>query len=168
MTKAAGLTKYNRKTKNFELIFSIPLLLHAFNENQGKAFEVNGIMCNSPKEALMRVMEHEIVHVLEFIIKGNSSCSKKDFKNISYLLFGHTQTKHAITQEPVTPPEKYDFKIGQEVCFSFDGKNYTGIIHRITKRATVMVKSPKGIYTDKKGNFYAKFYVPLSMLKKVS
>lgn len=167
MTRAAGLTKFNKKTKHFEIVFSVPLLLHAFKENEGRAFEVNGLLCNTPSEALMRVMEHELVHVLEFILKGNSSCSKRDFRVISYNLFGHTQTKHAISNEPISTVKKSDYKIGQTVSFEYDGHLYTGIINRITKRATVLVKSPKGIYKDEAGIRYAKYYVPLTLLKKI-
>lgn len=168
MTRSAGITKFNRRSREFEIVFSIPLLLHTFNENKGKAFDVNGIMCSSPAQALMRVMEHELVHVLEFLLKGNSSCSQQDFRKIAWLLFGHTQTRHAITNQNQLIVKKSEFPIGQKVTFEYENVLYKGIIQRVTKRATVMVHSPKGHYIDDSGKRFAKFYVPLSMLKKIN
>ncbi len=166
MTRAAGLTRHHKHTNEFDLVFSVPLLLHTFNENKGKAFEVNGLACNNPMQALMRVMEHELVHILEFVLKGNSSCSKSDFRVIAYRLFAHTQTRHAISND-IVEIKKSDFKIGQKVNFEFEGKSYTGIINRITKRATVLIESSKGGFLMENGKRYLKYYVPLQLLKKV-
>ncbi|MBP7563287.1 MAG: hypothetical protein KA886_05805 [Candidatus Cloacimonetes bacterium] len=168
MTRSAGITKFNRRTRHFEIVFSIPLLLHTFKENKGRSFDVNGLPCSSPAQALMRVMEHELVHVLEFVLKGNSSCSKQDFRIIAWRLFGHTQTRHAITNENQAVIKKSEFPVGQKVSFEYEQVEYQGVIHRITKRATVMVPSVRGTYLNEAGKRFAKFYVPLSMLKKIN
>ena len=56
-------------------------------------------------------------------------------------------------------------RCGDSVTFKVDGTRRTGVVNRITKRATVLVKDPAGTeYTD--GVRYAKFYVPLPMLKR--
>jgi hypothetical protein len=50
------------------------------------------------------------------------------------------------------------------VRFSFEGVQHTGIVNRISKRATVLVEDNRGVrYTN--GKRYAKFYVPLQSLK---
>jgi hypothetical protein len=81
-------------------------------------------------------------------------------------LFGHTQHTH----ELITPREKawtkYRIRPGDQVRFRFDGHHYTGIVNRITKRATILVEDPRGPrYSD--GRHYRKFYVPIQILEKV-
>ena len=56
---------------------------------------------------------------------------------------------------------------GDFASFEYEGQFYKGVINRITKCATVMVKDPKGKYLDSKGNQYIKYYIPISQLKKI-
>ena len=54
-----------------------------------------------------------------------------------------------------------------KVSFKIDGRALTGIVNRVTKRATVLVEDDEGrLYSDNKR--YLKYYVPLSMLEVVS
>ena len=95
LTRSAGMVKYNRKTLEIKIIFSIPLIFGAFfNDTEG--YIVNGIFCKNPPEALMRVMEHELTHIVEFVLHNNSKCSQPRFFKYSYELFGHTENKHRI------------------------------------------------------------------------
>ena len=48
--------------------------------------------------------------------------------------------------------------------FQFDGVEHKGVVNRISKRATVLVKDRKGQpYSD--GKHYTKFYVPVQFLE---
>ena len=155
LTKSAGMVKFNLRTNSVKIIFSIPLIFGAYlKDTQG--YIVNGIFCKNPSEALMRVMEHELTHIVEFILHGNSKCSNPRFIKYSYQLFGHTENKHKIGHEIKLETETniQKFKKGDIVNFVFKETVYNGKITRISKRATVIVGSDK------------KFYVPLSMLYK--
>jgi hypothetical protein len=61
--------------------------------------------------------------------------------------------------------KKLGISLGDTVVFIAEGKQFTGVVNRITKRATVLVADPGGTkYTD--GKRYSKFYVPLNMLRR--
>ena len=52
------------------------------------------------------------------------------------------------------------------MTFNFEGRQLTGRVNRITKRATVLVMDPDGEpYSD--GSRYRTYYVPLACLKSV-
>jgi hypothetical protein len=52
------------------------------------------------------------------------------------------------------------------VRFRLDGQVHSGVVNRITKRATVLTPDPRGErYSD--GKRYLKFYVPLAMLEAI-
>ena len=111
-------------------------------------------------------MEHEIVHLIEMLLWGKSSCSQPRFHSITRRFFGHTQNKHNLTTPKEKAFVKFGIRPGVKVRFRFDGIEHTGIVNRVSKRATVLVEDSRGRrYTD--GKHYAKFYVPVQMLEAV-
>ncbi len=57
--------------------------------------------------------------------------------------------------------------MNRTVRFRVDGEELTGIVNRVTKRATVLVERDGGRrYSD--GKQYAKYYVPPRMLEIVN
>jgi len=156
LTRSAGSVKYSKRKSEAKISVSLPLIFGTYFCNP-KSFLVNGITCKNPTEALMRVLEHEITHLVEFIMYGISNCNKPQFLKIAYDLFGHTKNKHELGQ--ITNHDKLDirFKKGDMVTFPFQGKNITGKIINIRKNITVEVSNP---YQTKK------FYVPISMISK--
>ncbi len=165
MTRSAGMTYARRRAPRFEIALSVPLLIENFSIDNGKGYYVNGEICQTRLEATMRVMEHEIIHVLEFSIFNRSSCAQPRFKRLCGNLFGHKDVKHQIpTTSELRQPQQHDLKPGDSVEFNYHGTIYLGSIGRITKRATVYVLSAKGLFTDKMGRRYTKFYVPLNKL----
>ncbi len=171
MTTAAGQTAHavptNRRGRRFyEISVSMPLLSHCFAGDDHRPITVTGITCHDRLEALQRVLEHELIHLIELLLWTTSSCSARRFQSMERRLFGHTTHTHAL----ITPGEralaKFGIKPGDPVRFCFEGTHYTGIVNRITKRATVLVKNTRGRrYAD--GNRYARFYVPVEWLKKL-
>ena len=111
-------------------------------------------------------MEHEIVHLIEMLLWDKSSCAQARFHSISLRFFAHTENQHDL----ITPKEraivKFGIKPGMAVMFRFDGVERQGIVNRINKRATVLVEDRRGQRYDD-GKHYAKFYVPLRLLKAV-
>ena len=109
-------------------------------------------------------MEHELIHLVEMLLWSTSRCSARRFQSMARRFFGHTTHTHAL----ITPRErawaKFGIKPGDPVRFRFKGAQYTGIVNRITKRATVLVKETHGRrYAD--GHRYARFYVPVESLE---
>jgi hypothetical protein len=55
--------------------------------------------------------------------------------------------------------------VGDRVSFAHEGSRRVGRVHRITKRATVLVEDTRG-RSDSDGRRYTTFYVPLPLLRK--
>ena len=55
--------------------------------------------------------------------------------------------------------------VGSNVSFPYEGKQLTGLVTYVGKTATVMVPDSRGAYRDRSGRRYAKYRVPLSLLK---
>jgi|694.fasta_scaffold55577_5 hypothetical protein len=174
MTRAGGKTtrtvQWNRKqgtrSTNYEIALSSTLLFQTFRD-LSRPIRVTGVDCTNRLEAMQRIMEHELIHLTEMLLWTDSCCAAKRFQNIAYRLFGHTEHRH----ELVTPRERaaseFNVRVGSRVTFRSEGKQYCGIVNRITRRATILVEDPAGErYSD--GHRYRKFYVPLSMLSVAS
>ena len=59
----------------------------------------------------------------------------------------------------------FDVRVGDRVSFELEGSTYNGRVNRITRRATVLIESPRGEpFSD--GRRYLTFYVPLPLLRK--
>ncbi|HZJ57812.1 MAG TPA: hypothetical protein VFD89_06165 [Clostridia bacterium] len=170
MTKSAGKTlcpKDIDRIDEKELVMEIRIgtdFFFNYGELKGNK-SVCGIQTNTALEALQLVFEHEICHVLEFINFKESSCSGDRFKTLANNLFGHMESYHKLPTNRQIANQKYGFKIGDRVSFVFDGRQLSGILYNITKRATVMVEDDNGIMADDRGNRYTKYYVPLPLLK---
>lgn len=167
MTSAAGkMTRFgvrNSGRVRYEIAVSTTLLFQTFRDVE-RQVQVSGIICTDRLQALQRVFEHELIHLVEMVAWNDSSCAQKRFQSMAFRLFGHTHHQHQL----ITPRErafkKYGFRPGSRVRFPFEGKLYRGVVNRITKRATVLVEDPRGeAYSN--GKRYARFYVPLESLE---
>ncbi|MBK5240141.1 hypothetical protein [Clostridium sp.] len=164
MTSAAGKTIYSRKIKelqedeeNYEIRMGIKFFFEYYKVEREKI--VSGISTKDSLEAFQIVFEHELCHLLELHIFKESSCKKQRFKIMVYKLFGHTEVNHQLPSQKEIVSEKYGIIIGQRVSFFSEGKKYNGFIHKINKKATVMVLDKDGTYRDAPGNKYSKRYV---------
>lgn len=171
MTKSAGLTLCPKnigsiKPEEVVIEFRIGIDLFFQYEILDRLKVVCGYETNNALESIQLVLEHEICHAIEFIFFHKSSCKGNRFKTIAKNIFGHTSSYHQLPTNRELAREKYGLNLGNKVDFNFKGKNISGIIYGINKRATIMVKDKKGQYTDKQGNRYAKYYIPLNELKK--
>jgi hypothetical protein len=166
LTRSAGRIAYEKQIGRYTISLSTTLIFQSFHDVTREVL-VNGIVCHDRLEATMHVLEHEIIHLLEWVLFGSSSCSKPRFQNLSYNIFGHTEVTHQLVTQTELAREKFNINVGDRVSFEHDGKTYYGLISRITKRATVMANNPHGEYKDSKGNRYSKYYVPLSSLEVV-
>jgi hypothetical protein len=168
MTRAGGKTGSWRKNRNapierFEIVISSTLLLQTFNDDQtDRPIHVTGLECHNRLDALMRVMEHELIHLSELLGWDSSSCTQDRFQTFAWQTFGHTDHQH----ELITPREyaaSRGIGSGAWVRFVSEGKSLEGIVNRVTRRATVLVPDASGErFSD--GNTYRKYYVPISIL----
>lgn len=171
MTRVAGklVTHYphgnHHGRRQFELVLSTTLLFQTF-EDVGRPVEVTGLACRDRLEAMQRIAEHELVHLVEMLIWNDGNCSGPRFQSIASRYFGHTDYRHDLITQRERALAKFNIRVGDQVRFSHEGKSMTGRVNRITRRATVLVRDRRGeSFSD--GNRYLRFYVPLERLTRV-
>ena len=172
LTRAAGNTTTKKNiaeiaSENIE--FEVKMSLnHLINFNKiDRSKYVGGIEADSILDSLMLVFEHELCHVIEFLVCKKSSCKKKPFKDLIFNLFGQTETSHKLVSANEVNAQEYGLKPGDKVNFQYNGKSINGFIQKINKRATVMCPDKHGNYIDKLGKKYKKFYATLDCLEKI-
>lgn len=171
MTRAGGKTTREetwdgRKllTRKYEIAISTTLLFQTFQNGQQKA-NVTGVVCTDRLQALQRIMEHEIIHLVEMMVWYHSDCFRRRFQVITHRLFRHTESTHQLTTVDERAMKEFGVKVGDTVSFRHEGQLYQGLVNRITKRATVLVPSPQGeLFSN--GKRYLKFYVPIQNLSR--
>ena len=170
MTRVAGklVTHYpdgnHQGRRQFELVLSSTLLFQTF-EDVDRTVEVTGRPCRDRLEAMQRVAEHELVHLVEMLIWNDGNCSEPRFQSIAYRYFRHTDYRHDLITQRERALLKFNIRVGDFVHFRHRGQILLGRVNRITRRATVLVESPQGErFSD--GGQYLRFYVPLEQLTK--
>lgn len=168
MTTCGGMTTMQRENRRgalpeFEIAIATSPLFDTFKVDA--AAKVGGVTCHNRLQALQRIMEHEMLHLAELLLFADSNCNGSQFKRYARQHFGHTESNHRLLTPSDFARKKLGIATGDIVRFEVGGKSLTGIVNRITKRATVLVADSKGTkYTD--GKRYSKFYVPLNMLRR--
>ncbi len=173
LTRSGGLTKQFRPPRTrprplgigfkYEIVLSSTLLLQTFKD-VSRPVHVSGLLCADRLEAAQRIMEHEMTHLAEMLAAGTSSCDAAPFKGLALGWFGHTETKHDLVTQSERARATLGIKVGDRVTFSHDGRTLTGLVNRITRRATVLVEDPSGVlYTS--GRRFLKYYVPLGAMR---
>jgi hypothetical protein len=166
MTRAGGTTtkKVSRRSGQacYEIAISSSLLFDGFRNND-RDVTVSGVRCQNRLEALQRIFEHELVHLIEQLCWESSNCAAGRFQYIARRLFLHqAHTHHLITRRERAAES--GIRPGSRVTFIFEGRRLMGRVNRITKRATVLVEDPEGRkFSD--GGTYKVYYVPISSLQ---
>ncbi|RLS42061.1 MAG: SprT-like family protein [Planctomycetota bacterium] len=167
MTSAGGKTfHYTPRTSGakdwYEIAVSAPLLFQTFRD-VNRPVTVCGVSCKDRLEALQRIFEHEMIHLVELVAWKNSECSAPRFQSITSRLFQHREHTHNLITQSERAKVKFGIVAGSRVQFEYEGRLYSGIVNRVTKRATILVEDPGGLrYSD--GKRYTKFYIPLDHL----
>ena len=173
MTSRGGQTRWTRRTTrrggrlatrtSYEIAIAEDLVLQAFNENH-RPVTVNGLLCNDRLDAVQRIVEHELIHLAELLFWGSSSCRQCRFQSLARQIFGHTAFTHQLITRRERARVQLGIEVGDLVSFASRGNSHTGIVNRITKRATVLVRDDAGrLYGD--GNRYRAYYVPVARLE---
>jgi hypothetical protein len=165
MTRAGGTTtRLISRTGEVrhDIAIASSMLFDAF-AHADRSVSVAGLECCNRLDALQRVMEHEMVHLIEQLCWGSSNCSARRFQEIAARVFRHRAHTHNL----VTRWERAStvgIVVGSRVTFTFEGRQLTGRVNRITKRATVLVEEPNGVRFSN-GLRYKTYYVPIPWLK---
>jgi hypothetical protein len=173
MTHAVGKTVQRRRRVgspagpvervDYEIAVSTLLLFQTFRE-AGRPVTVGGLACRDRLEALQRILEHELLHLAEFLARGRTSCARPHFHALSRRIFGHEGSAHDLVTPREVAAERHGIRVGDRVRFEHEGNSCSGRVNRITRRATVLVEDPRGsLFSD--GKTYAIFYVPLPLLQ---
>jgi hypothetical protein len=165
MTRVGGTTTRLRSQKgevSFEIAIAIGTLFDGFGEDD-RTVTVGGLECRNRLEALQRIFEHELTHLVEQLCWDKSDCTAARFQDIAGRFFLHrSHTHNLITRKERAA--RSGIRPGSRVTFEFEGRRLTGVVNRVTKRATVLVEDPEGRrYSD--GLRYKTFYVPLAHLQ---
>lgn len=167
MTRAGGkTTRFHTRNGaySYEITISSGMLFDSFGQDT-RSITVCGLECNNRFDALQRIFEHELVHLIEMLCWGESDCSAGRFQGITARHFRHK----AHTHDLITRREKAaeaGIRVGSLVRFQFEGRRYIGRANRITRRVTVLVEDEHGqLFSD--GKRYRVFYVPIGALTPV-
>lgn len=164
LISAAGKFVYARsaskRLESAEIRMSSDFL---FRLNEGP-FALNGLSVATPQEAFLVVFEHELCHALETALFGSTGHSAR-FLALAKGLFGHTDVHHALPTRRAEAAEA-GLSVGSRVCFSYEGRTLSGVLSYVGKTATVMVPASRGPYRDRSGRRYAKYRVPLPLLRR--
>ncbi len=166
MTSSGGITTMSRPSnsyaaKEFEIAVSSTLLFQSFRNE--KTISVTGVRCHNRLEALQRIVEHEMIHVVEMLLWHDSNCAAGRFRGIAGRLFGHRQSSHQLLTPMEVAERDHGIEVGSRVRFRFNGRCFEGFVNRVTRRATVLVPDARGVPYDD-GSRYLKYYVPISEL----
>jgi hypothetical protein len=171
MTRAGGKTTrfVTRGTPliprklHYEIALSSSLIFQTFQERD-REVRVCGCVCENRLQAMQRVVEHETIHLAEMLVWVDSDCAARRFQSIAGRFFGHTEHRHELVTQRERAQRLFDIRLGSRVRFNFEGRQLVGVVNRITRRATVLVESERGVpYND--GKRYEKFYIPIINLK---
>lgn len=147
----------------YEIVLSATLLFQTFADLQ-RPIRVTGVLCTNRLQAMQRILEHELIHLVEMLVWEDSCCAAPRFQAIAGRLFGHTEHKHDLITQQERAARKFNVRVGSRVTFQHEGAMYTGTVNRITRRATVLVHDDSGLLYDD-GRRYRKYYVPISHLR---
>lgn len=165
MTRAGGKTARRVRADggtDFEIAISTEILFNGFADGDPPV-SVAGIPCASRLEALQRIFEHEIVHLVEFLRSEESNCAAPPFQELAHRLFRHRHHTHKLITR-VERAAQLGIRVGSRVAFMYQRARLVGRVNRVTKRVTVLVEDPDGDrYSD--GGRYRKYYVPLEGLE---
>ncbi len=146
----------------FEIAIASGMLFDGFRDPEHRV-KVCGLECANRLDALQRIFEHELIHLVEHLCWETSNCSRERFQEIAARLFLHREHTHNLMTRREMAARSGILR-GSQVSFDFEGRRLSGRVARITKRATVLVEDPSGArYTD--GRNYRTFYVPLHALR---
>ena len=104
-----------------------------------------------------------MVHLIEQLCWQTSNCAAPRFQDIARRHFLHRAHTHKLITRRERAAQS-GIRVGSRVTFLFEGRQFTGRVNRLTKRATVLVEDTEGErFSD--GHRYRRYYVPIGDLQ---
>jgi hypothetical protein len=153
-----------REPNRYEIAVSSVLLFGTF-QDVSRPVTVGGLICVDRLQALQRIFEHELLHLVEFLGWDDSDCKKANFQRLSQRIFGHEGVHHDLVTPHEVASVTQDIRVGDMASFVHEGNRLVGLVNRITRRATVLVEHPSG-QEYQSGKRFLTYYVPLGLLRK--
>ena len=94
--KTASYTDRRTGSRRYEISVSAAILFGCFRDDDHRPITASGLVCRDRLDALQRVMEHELVHLIEVLLCDQSSCSQARFHSITRRFFGHTENTRIV------------------------------------------------------------------------
>lgn len=121
----------------YHIDFSTHILFSELTEDTAGRTSCNGVAAPDRLTALLLVMEHELVHMIQHLdadLWNNEHGAM--FQAVAQGLFGHTQYRHELTlAEKVTADGTlHRFALGDRVSFVRDGETVRGVVVQITHK----------------------------------
>ena len=157
ISRAPGILRYGNGRSEIMFLFSTPMIFEAYDEKASN-YTIRGVTYKDPSEVVMSILEHEIAHIVEYVMHGATNCTKEKYRKIAFDLFGHIDSEEVIKADLRKKQLSQSFKIGDEVIFPYFTKTFRGTITNIRTKVTVEVSS---VYSTKK------YYVSFDVLKPV-
>lgn len=150
------------------LVINATTLWNNFHEGDREVV-ASGVLCRDRLDGLQVIFEHEITHLVEFLVFGKSNCRAPRFAKLVRDFFA--QEAIDPRSDFIVPEERvyvdHGIKAGDKVHFVHEGREFRGIVQRVVRRATVMVESEDGRYVNSEGKRFTKWYIPPSELSKI-
>lgn len=155
LTCTAGICKYITPT-NYQIVLSSTIINNIFRDNT-KVLKINGIKCFNSIECLINLFEHELVHLIIFLLcpelgKGHGGHTHT-FKNIAHNIFGHTDYVHMLLTGDYDKYEnkikliKQNLKIGNIINIKFkNGKIMMGYVIKLSNKKVKVILENGNIY----------------------
>jgi len=90
LTRAAG----NIRVESKVITLSVPLLVDVWKD--GASFEVCGVLCSSPQEALVEILKHEMIHL--WLHERKLPCGHTHEFRLKAKQIGQPKTRHTIAR----------------------------------------------------------------------
>lgn len=116
-TKAGGYCAKKGQC-NYTISFPLPVFRGIFNKDSADVERVNGLLCSNRLRCLMIVLEHELVHLLIFMLAPPQKQHHGTlFRDITRGLFGHTNFRHGmgLGETEGTEEAKARIRVGDRV-----------------------------------------------------
>ncbi len=157
MTRSAGtcnILRAGRGTARVEIRMGVDFY---YRMAEGP-FVVDGLTCDTPLAAFLCVLEHELCHVLDFLLYKKPEGHGPRFHALVSGLFGHIKHTHDLPTRAQAAAEQ-GVGVGQWVRFAYQDGELMGRVTRVGKTATVMVQDDAGAWCDNAGQRYSKYRV---------
>jgi len=135
MSKAGGKTaRFTSSTGevSYEIAIAISMLFDGFGKKD-RRISVCGLECQNRLEALQRILDHEMVHLVEQLCWESSDCATARFQGIAKRFFLHRAHTHDLVTRRERAAES-GIRVGSWVTFALEDTRLNSAVSLQEKR----------------------------------